>query len=123
MPAVSSPDNFDPLAPAFARLRAAALLLPGVTESTSYGTPSLKLGKKSLCRVKDAATVVIMCPLEEKATLMEAAPDIYFETDHYKGWPAILVRIDAISDRELLHRLECAMRFQAPAKRAARRAS
>ena len=44
-------------------------------------------------RVKDADTVVLMCPLEEKEMLIEAAPEIYFETDHYKGWPAILVRV------------------------------
>ena len=53
-----------------------------------------------------------MCELEEKAALMEAAPDIYFETDHYKGWPAMLARLDALSDAGLIHRLECAIRFQ-----------
>ncbi len=102
------------------RLRKAAAALPGIVESTSYGTPSLKVGKKSICRVKDPRTVVVMCPLEEKPALMEAAPDIYFETDHYKGWPAILVRLDAISDRELTHRLECAVRFQTRKKRSGR---
>ena len=95
--------------------------MPGVAESTWNGTPSLKFGKKSLSRAKDAQTLVIMCPLEEKATLIEAAPDIYFETDHYRGWPAILVRVDAISDAELLHRLECAIRLQAPSKRSGRK--
>ena len=95
--------------------------MPDVVESTSYGTPSLKIGKKSLSRVKDARTLVVMCPLEEKAALMEAAPDIYFETDHYKGWPAILVHVDAITDAELVHRLECAIRLQTPTKRAGKK--
>ena len=27
-----------------------------------------------------------MCAIEEKELLMEAVPDIYYETDHYKGW-------------------------------------
>ena len=36
---------------------------------------------------------------------MEAAPDLYFETDHYKGWPAVLVRIHAIPMDELRLRL------------------
>lgn len=62
-----------------------------------------------------------MCPLEEKAALMDVAPDIYFETDHYKGWPAVLVRIDVISDQELTHRLECAIRFQTRKKPPRRR--
>ena len=108
-------------APAVERLRKAMVSLPDVIESTSYGTPSLKIGKKLISRVKDARTLVIMCPLEEKPALMEAAPDIYFETDHYKGWPAILVRVDAISDAELAHRLECAIRLQTAPKRAGKK--
>jgi hypothetical protein len=55
-----------------------------------------------------------MCPLEEKEMLMAAAPDIYFETDHYKGWPAVLVRIRSISIAELRLRLERAFAMQAP---------
>jgi hypothetical protein len=47
--------------------------------------------------------------------LMEAAPEIYFETDHYVGWPAVLVR-RSIGDAELAHRLEQAWHLQAPKK-------
>jgi hypothetical protein len=96
------------------RLRQAAADLPGVDEGTSYGTPALKVRKKFLCRVKDADTVVLMCPLEEKELLMAAAPDIYYETDHYRGWPAVLIRIRAISDEELAHRLTLTWKMQAP---------
>jgi hypothetical protein len=86
--------------------------LPGVSESTSYGTPALKIGKKLLCRVKDADTLVFMCELEEKSALIEAAPDIYFETDHYTGWPAVLARLHVLTDDELIHRLRCAILLQ-----------
>jgi hypothetical protein len=104
----------DHLRPAFAKLKKAAEGLPEVEESTSYGTPSLKVRKKSFCRVKDADTVVVMCPLEEKELLMEAAPEFYFETDHYKGWPAMLVRIHDIPLDELALRLQRAWLMQAP---------
>ena len=107
----------DDFAYAFGRLKQAAASLPEVEDSTSYGTPALKVRKKLLCRVKDAETVVLFCPLEEKELLMAAAPDIYFETDHYKGWPAVLVRIRAISDEELAHRLALTWKMQAPKKR------
>jgi hypothetical protein len=96
----------DDLSSAFEKLRQAASGLPEVAETTSYGTPALKVGKKLLARIKDADTVVLMCPLDEKEMLLEAAPAIYFETDHYKGWPAILVRVHAIPPDELRHRLE-----------------
>lgn len=90
----------------FERLKRAVRDLPDIVETTSYGTPALKAGKKLLTRVKDAETAVVMCPLDEKEMLLQAAPDIYFETDHYKGWPALLVRMNAASDDELRHRLQ-----------------
>jgi hypothetical protein len=104
----------DDLASAFDKLRAAAEGLPEIAEATSYGTPCLQLRKKFLCRVKDADTIAIMCPLEEKQMLIEAAAQIYFETAHYHDWPVVLVRIDAISADELRHRLERAWLMQAP---------
>lgn len=96
----------DDFSAVFLRLKQAAHRLPDIVETTSYGTPALKAGKKLLTRVKDAETAVMMCPLDEKEMLLQAAPDIYFETDHYKGWPALLVRMSAVSDDELRHRLE-----------------
>ncbi len=101
---------------AFRRVRAAAAKarLPELEESTWFGTPSLKVRSKSFMRVKDEDTLVFLCPMEEKEMLMAAAPRIYFETDHYKGWPAVLVRLSKIDDRELRHRLERAWRHRAP---------
>ena len=98
----------------FARVRAAAAHLPEVEESTWHGTPSLKVRGKSFARLKDADTLVVMCPVEEKEMLMEADPGVYFETDHYKGWPAVLVRLKAISTADLRHRLERAWLLKAP---------
>ncbi len=111
------------LARAFARVRAAARAakLPEVEEGVSYRTPAMKLRGKFLMRVKDPDTLVFRCTIEEKAMLMAAAPDIYFETDHYKGWPTILVRLSRASDAELRHCLERAWRLQAPAKLIAQR--
>ena len=106
----------DDLADALERLKKAAQSLPGVEEGTSYGTPALKVRGKLICRIKDAGTLVLMCPLEEKELLMAAAPDLYYETDHYRGWPSLLVRLGAVSDEELAHRLALAWRRQAPKK-------
>ena len=104
----------DDFAFAFDRLKKAAVGLPEVEQSTSYGTPSLRVRGKSFCRIKDADTVVVMVALEEKEMLLQAAADIYFETDHYKGYPAMLVRIREISDEELAHRLRAAWLEKAP---------
>jgi hypothetical protein len=104
----------DPMGLAQKRVVRLALGLPEVSEGTSYGTPALKVGDKSFTRLKDADTLVIMMPIEQKELLMEAAPAIYFETDHYRGWPAVLVRLAAISDAELAQRLAEAWRHKAP---------
>ena len=106
----------DALAPGFEKLRAAAVGLPETTEDSWYGTPSLKVRGKGFCRVKDADTVVVMCEMDEKEMLMAAAPGIYFETPHYFGWPAVLVRIHEIDADELRSRLDRAWTLKAPKK-------
>jgi hypothetical protein len=106
----------DDLLPAYAKLKAAAAGLTEVEEASWYGTPSLKVRGKGFARVKDRDTVVLMASLEDKELLFEAAPDIFFETDHYKGWPAMLVRIHVISPEELKHRVAVAWRLKAPKK-------
>jgi len=114
----AAPPNVASLNRVFARARKAAKAtkLPGIEAAASYGTPSLTVRGKLLLRVKDADTLVLRCTLEDKAMLIEAAPAIYFETDHYAGWPAVLARLSAIDDAELAHRLAQAWQLQAPNK-------
>jgi hypothetical protein len=99
---------------AFARVRAAAAHLPEVEESTLYGTPALKVRGKAFARLKDADTLVVHSTIDEKEMLMQVDPKVYFETDHYKGWHAVLVRLNKISASKLRHRLEQAWRRKAP---------
>jgi hypothetical protein len=47
------------------------------------------------------------------------APDVYFQTDHYVGWPHLPVRAAVIGDEELRLRLIGAWLFRAPKKLAA----
>jgi hypothetical protein len=101
---------------AFAPLRAAAfeIGLPGLEEGASYGTPALKVRGKLIARLKDAETLVLRCPLDEKEHLMELEPETFFETDHYKGWPAVLIRLSRVEPAKLRQLLERAWRTQAP---------
>lgn len=88
--------------------------LPKLEVGTNHGTPALKVAGKSFCRMKDAGTLVLLMPLEQKELLMEAAPEIYFETPHYTGWPAVLVRLGVIDNTEFGARLVDAWLFKAP---------
>jgi hypothetical protein len=102
----------------FERVATLASGLPEVERGTSYGTPSLKVKGKSFCRMKEKmdGVLVVMLPLGLKEALIEAEPEKYFETPHYTGWPAMLVRLDAVSDEELINRLQCAWKEKAPVK-------
>jgi hypothetical protein len=104
--------------PDFERVVRCAAHLPEVERSTWFQTLSLKVKGKSFVRMKEKmdSVLVVMVPLGLKEALMEAEPDKYFETPHYAGWPAMLVRLDAVSDDELKTRLECAWAEKAPAK-------
>ena len=46
--------------------------------------------------------------------MLEARPDLYFQTPHYEGYPAVLVHLDAIDVDELRERIEDAWLIQAP---------
>ena len=106
------------LSPDIKRVKAliAKAKLPEVEEGLSYGMPSFKVAGKFFGRVREPGVLVLMCALEEKEFLMQTNPAVYFETDHYKGWPAVLVRLPKISDEELMHRVLIAWRRQAPKK-------
>jgi hypothetical protein len=76
--------------------------LPDAEESTSYGTPALKVRGTLFVRLKeDGETVVVRMDLPERAVRIAAEPDVFFVTDHYVGYPYVLVRLAAVSKGEL----------------------
>jgi len=62
-------------------------------------------------RVPRLEVLAVRCPIGRKDILLEAAADIYFDDDHYRGYPAILVRLDAIPEDELVALLKDAWRL------------
>jgi hypothetical protein len=95
---------------------AIALALPEVEESRSYGRPSLKVRGKYMAGLnpKEKAFVLRLASVEEQDFLIEMAPQIYYITDHYKGYPAVLARPGKLTKKEARGRLERAWRTQAP---------
>lgn len=51
---------------------------------------------------------------EQKQFLIGSQPDVFFTEPHYNGFPAVLVRLEAIEDSQLEELLEAAWRIQAP---------
>lgn len=79
----------------WSRLRrmALGLGLPGVEETTSWGQPSLKAhGKLWVWWSPHEDAPVFKVPFEEREILVEARPETFFFTAHYKDYPMVLVR-------------------------------
>lgn len=98
-----------------------ALKLPGVTEGTSYGTPALHVRKKFLARLKeDGESVAIKIDFADRDVLLELDPAAFYLTDHYRPYPAMLVRLKEVRLDLLPRLLEQAWRLQAPKSLVAR---
>lgn len=89
------------------------LQLPGVSIGTFMYRPSLRHRGKSIFGSKDGVSLVVHCPMEIKEILLEAEPNIYFQTDHYKGYPAVLIRPEKIDRKRLQERIVAAWRMNA----------
>ena len=82
----------------FETAREIALVLPGVEEGTSYGTPALRVRKKLFARLwEDGETLVIRVDFDQREALLEADPKAFFLTDHYRSYPMMLVRLPVVA--------------------------
>lgn len=91
------------------------LALPEVEEGTGHGRPAWRVRGKFVAGLwEDGETAVVKVDKGEKQLLMEAEPEIFFETPHYEGWGYFLVRLSAISEDELAEVVEDAWRLAAP---------
>jgi hypothetical protein len=94
-----------------------ALALPGVEESTSYGTPSFKVGGRFMARLKeDGESLVLKVGFPQREARMKAEPDVFYVTDHYLNYPSVLVHLSKVRKEILREVLEEAWQFSAPPK-------
>ncbi len=70
--------------------------LPGVEDSSSFGTPALKVKGRFLCRLRTEAegALAIRCDFPHRQILLQADPNVCFVTDHYLDYPMVLVRLE-----------------------------
>ena len=80
-------------------------------QKASYAWTWLERARPRKPRVPRLEVLAVRCPIGRKEILLEVAPDLYFDDDHYRGYPAILVRLDAISEDELVALLKDAWRL------------
>jgi len=100
----------------FDTVRKIGLELPGVEQSTMYGAPALKVhGALLACvpshRSAEAGSLVVRVDFADRAALLTEAPDIYYITDHYLNYPAVLVRLARVTPEVLRDLLGMAYKF------------
>src|ERR1700688_3201532 len=99
----------------FEQVRLAAQAFPGVEDSTSYGTPALKVRGKLLARVhQNGECLVLRADLLDREILMQSDLQVFFITDHYLDYPWILVRFSVVDPGAFPDLIERAWRLVAP---------
>jgi hypothetical protein len=70
-------------------------------------------------RERDGGGLAVRVDRDDKQLLLEANPEAYFSSPHYRGYPGVQVRLEKIDRDELVERLEDAWLIQAPKRLAA----
>src|ERR1041385_982485 len=100
----------------FDTVRNIGLVLPGVEESTAYGAPALKVhGKLLACvpanRSVEPDSLVVRVDFDDRAELLASDPDVYYVTEHYIPYNAVLVRLSRVNPDVLRDLLGMAHKF------------
>ena len=80
--------------------------LADLQESTMYGSPALKLGKRlvaclAIHRSAEPGSLVVRTDFEQRAALLTDDPETYYVTDHYAKHPVVLVRLVRVQHDQL----------------------
>ncbi len=96
-----------------AETRTVATSLPAVEDTSTELTLAFDVQKKGFAwswkeridprkaRVPNLNVLAVRCTPEEKEGMLATEPDKYFTEPHYNGYPAILVRLDNVTEAEL----------------------
>jgi len=85
----------------FDDVRELALALGDVEEGTSYGTPALKVRGNLMIRLREDGDLVCIVGFDNRDLLMQMKPATFYSTDHYAGYPSVLVRLGKVTKAQL----------------------
>jgi hypothetical protein len=98
-------------------IRRVALALPGAYEQRSHdGRPSFRTKPRMFCwiRTEPDALVVWVESLDAKEAFIATQPKVFFTTPHYDGYPMLLVRMSAVSQKQARAAIEESWKLRAP---------
>jgi hypothetical protein len=81
-------------------IRKVMATLPGAAAGSSYGTPGFHVQKKFLARLWESGEVLVV-RTEEREKWMAKDPEVFFFTEHYRNYPAVLVNLPKVDPEDL----------------------
>jgi hypothetical protein len=93
-----------------------ALEFPGIEQGSTFGWPCLKVNGKLFAwmpvkKLVEPGTLALRIDFDQRDALLEEAPDAYYITDHYRDYPAVLVRLNRLERSSLSDLLRASHRF------------
>ena len=90
----------------FETVRALAREFADLDESTMYGSPAIKLGKRlvaclAIHRTAEPGSLVVRTDFDQRAALLTEDPKTYYLTDHYSKHPVVLARLARLQPGQL----------------------
>ena len=100
----------------FEMVRDMALKLPDVKATESPRGLGLKVrGKLMACtathKSAEPNTLMVRVSVAEREKRIAEDPEVYYLTDHYRDYPALLVRLTKINRKSLENLLGCSWQF------------
>ena len=94
MPASPFAPEYDPAT--FEAARAIARSFPGTEDAFSHnGTPSVKVGKKLMCRLhENGIWIPVHLSVELRDSFLESHPEYVALPDHFRNYPYLALRAD-----------------------------
>ena len=99
-------------------MEAIVMSFPGAEKGVSYGRPSYKVNDKFFTRLRreDDSLVLLDISFDEREMLIEAEPETFHFTAHYKDYPSVLARMQSLHAGSFRNFLDRRWRKIAPKK-------
>jgi hypothetical protein len=82
-----------------AEARKVILSIPGTDERLWFNQPSVFIYDRFLAKThhKESAVTLQVGSMEMRDMMLEAEPELFYITDHYRKFPFVLVRLSALT--------------------------
>ena len=82
-----------------AQARKVILSIPGTDERLWFNQPSVFIYDRFLAKThhKESAVTLQVGSMEMRDMMLEAEPELFYITDHYRKFPFVLVRLSALT--------------------------